>query len=244
MSPPPRRAWKGTVNRSRTALAAEQNRAAGGPEQRWVKLSDGTFAQASVELRFSAKQAHIRAYLRWTENERSAAKCLGIVDHETRAENLRQGWAIAQTESLVAERPIPSDSYASSRAVRAVMQGNRGKNTRPEVRLRSILHGMGLRYRVAARPLAHLRRTADLVFVRPKIAVFLDGCFWHGCPEHYRPATRNSQFWAQKIHGNKARDDETSQLLLEAGWTVIRIWEHEDMHGAAERISSVVRARR
>ena len=97
------------------------------------------------------------------------------------------------------------------------MQGNRGRDTRPEMALRSAVHALGLRYRVGIRPIKGVRRTADLVFSRAKVAVFLDGCFWHGCPEHHRPATgKTAAFWSKKIADNKERDADTDQKLREA----------------------------
>ncbi|MGC4761393.1 very short patch repair endonuclease [Micromonospora sp. DT46] len=125
--------------------------------------------------------------------------------------------------------------------MRAVMRANKARDTGPERRLRSLLHQAGLRYRVNARPLRSLRRTADVVFPGAHVAVFVDGCYWHGCPEHYRPARANDQFWREKIDRNRVRDRETDQLLVDAGWTVIRIWEHEDFTTAANRIQEVVR---
>ncbi|MCF2435237.1 very short patch repair endonuclease [Streptomyces thinghirensis] len=76
------------------------------------------------------------------------------------------------------------------------------------------------------------------------MAVFVDGCFWHGCPEHYRPATRNAEFWQEKIEGNRSRDRETNEIFRAAGWSVIRVWEHEAPETAAELVSREVRARR
>ncbi|WP_207784050.1 very short patch repair endonuclease [Micromonospora globispora] len=137
-------------------------------------------------------------------------------------------------------RVVP-ESWASSPATRNVMRANRSRDTKPETLLRSRLHAMGLRYRVSRRPLPELRRTADLVFTGARVAVFVDGCYWHGCPEHHRPATKNSEFWKTKIEGNRARDIETTALLTKAGWTVIRIWEHEPIEGAAQRVLAAVR---
>jgi DNA mismatch endonuclease (patch repair protein) len=122
------------------------------------------------------------------------------------------------------------------------MRANRGKDTRPEKRLRSLLHRAGLRYRVSARPIPSLRRTADVVFTTAKVAVFVDGCFWHGCPEHGSMPASNRDFWAAKIAGNKARDAETTTLLEEAGWTVLRFWEHTDPETAAEAVITYVAA--
>lgn len=104
---------------------------------------------------------------------------------------------------------------------------------------------MGLRYRVGLRPLGEVRRTVDLAFTRAKVAVFLDGCFWHGCPTHHRPATGSTaEFWSDKINGNIQRDADTDTRLRAAGWEVVRVWEHEDPLVAANRIAAVVRERR
>ncbi len=124
------------------------------------------------------------------------------------------------------------------------MQANRGRDTRPELALRSAAHARGLRYRVSARPLRDLRRTADMVFTSARVAVFVDGCFWHGCPEHHTVAATNAAFWARKVTDNRARDRDTDQRLAEAGWISIRIWEHEDPHEAADRIRAIVDERR
>lgn len=124
------------------------------------------------------------------------------------------------------------------------MRANRGRDTKPELALRSAAHALGLRYRVSARPLPHLRRTADLVFPTARVAVFLDGCFWHGCPEHHTVAQTNADFWSQKVVSNRARDRDTDRRLAEAGWTSIRVWEHEDPHEAAREIRKIVDERR
>ena len=89
-----------------------------------------------------------------------------------------------------------------------------------------------------------MRRTADLVFTKAKVAVFLDGCFWHGCPEHHTVAATNAEFWADKVEGNRARDRDTDQRLSEAGWRSVRVWEHEDPLEAALRIRAIVDERR
>jgi DNA mismatch endonuclease (patch repair protein) len=120
------------------------------------------------------------------------------------------------------------------------MRSNKSRDTKPELALRRAVHSLGLRYRVAARPVAGLRRTADLVFPRIRVAVFLDGCFWHGCPEHHSLAKTNSDYWAEKLRRNRERDAETDRLLKEAGWSVIRVWEHEDPAEAALRVAEVV----
>ena len=137
-----------------------------------------------------------------------------------------------------------AEPWASSPEARARMQSNRSRDTKPELALRSAVHALGLRYRVSAKPLAGLRRTADLVFPTAKVAVFLDGCFWHGCPEHHTVASANAKFWADKVSGNRARDRDTDARLDAEGWVSVRVWEHEDPVAAARRVEDVVRARR
>jgi DNA mismatch endonuclease, patch repair protein len=132
-------------------------------------------------------------------------------------------------------------SWASSPAVRASMRSNRSRDTAPELALRSAVHRLGLRYRVNARPLPAVRRTVDLLFSRARVAVFLDGCFWHGCPDHHTVAVTNADFWARKVARNRERDRETDRLLDQAGWTVVRIWEHQAPAAAASRIADIVR---
>lgn len=124
------------------------------------------------------------------------------------------------------------------------MQGNRSRDTAPEMAVRRAVHGRGLRYRVATRPEAGLRRTADLVFRPTRIAVFIDGCYWHGCPSHYIPPLTHREYWGPKVAGNVERDHETDRALAAAGWTVLRYWEHEDPEAVADAIEDMVRSRR
>jgi DNA mismatch endonuclease (patch repair protein) len=112
----------------------------------------------------------------------------------------------------------------------------RQKGTRCEVELRRALHARGLRYRLQVPLLTKPRRVADIVFTRRKLAIFVDGCFWHGCPEHGTRPKSNADFWRDKIETNKRRDLDTNRRLTEAGWRVLRIWEHEDAEEAADRI--------
>lgn len=102
--------------------------------------------------------------------------------------------------------------------------------------LRHRLHAIGLRYRVDLAPVAGLRRKADIVFTRKRVAVFVDGCFWHCCPEHGTKPRANAEWWEAKLGRNTERDAETNRLLAEAGWTVVRIWEHEDPDRAVARV--------
>lgn len=131
-------------------------------------------------------------------------------------------------------------AWASSPAARARMQGNTRRDTKPEMRVRRAVHSLGLRYRVDARPLLGLNRRADLVFTRARVAVFVDGCYWHGCPEHCVASKTNSRYWSEKIDANRARDADTDAQLKEAGWSVLRVWEHEDPRIAAQRIVALV----
>jgi DNA mismatch endonuclease (patch repair protein) len=124
------------------------------------------------------------------------------------------------------------------------MKSNTGRDTKPELRLRKVLHAMGLRYYVNKRPLGSVRRTADLVFPRIRVAVFVDGCFWHGCPQHHTVAKTNAGYWAQKVEGNRQRDADTDGRLAAAGWTTVRVWEHEPVMEAASRVADVVRGLR
>jgi DNA mismatch endonuclease (patch repair protein) len=121
------------------------------------------------------------------------------------------------------------------------MQANKGRDTKPELALRRAAHALGLRYRVSVRPLPKVRRTADMVFTKAKVAVFMDGCFWHGCPQHHTKAATNADYWAEKVLRNRERDAETDRLLTEAGWKVVRVWEHEDPTDAALRVSETVK---
>lgn len=135
-----------------------------------------------------------------------------------------------------------SESWASSEGVRRSMQGNKSQGTAPELALRRAVHALGLRYRVGTRPLPDLNRRADLVFRRARVAVFLDGCYWHGCPEHFVAPKSHQEYWDSKIGRNVSRDQDTNQRLTEAGWVVARIWEHEDVHLASRRVAEAVRA--
>ncbi|MFI8227324.1 very short patch repair endonuclease [Streptomyces sp. NPDC085900] len=138
----------------------------------------------------------------------------------------------------------PVGSWASSAARRRNMQAIRSRDTTPERLIRRLVHAQGLRYRVAARPLPDLRRTADMVFRPAKVAVFIDGCYWHGCPVHYVPPKTNPGYWSDKVARNMARDRDTDQRLEEAGWTVLRFWEHEPSEDCAARIAAEVDKRR
>ncbi|MBY0287286.1 MAG: very short patch repair endonuclease [Mycobacteriaceae bacterium] len=137
-----------------------------------------------------------------------------------------------------------ADSWASSDQTRRAMRANKSRDTVPELAVRRLVHAMGLRYRVNARPLPDLRRTADLVFPRRRVAVFIDGCFWHGCPTHHRQPAANAEYWTAKVERNRARDRDTDNELKDAGWTVLRYWAHEAPDRVAAEIYEAVTARR
>lgn len=124
------------------------------------------------------------------------------------------------------------------------MQANRGRNTQLEVALGSALHRRGLRFWKHRRPLADLRCEADFVFPRMKLAIFVNGCFWHGCSQHATWPVANAEFWKAKIEGTRVRDIRSDGLLLEAGWAVVRLWEHQPIDEMAEEVETAVRRAR
>ncbi|MFE2301007.1 very short patch repair endonuclease [Streptomyces sp. NPDC059445] len=119
-------------------------------------------------------------------------------------------------------------------------QGSR--DTAPEIAVRRLLHSSGLRYRVNVPVPGLPRRTIDIVFGKAKIAVFMDGCFWHGCPEHATQPKANAEWWRAKLSKNMARDRETTDHLLALGWTVLRFWEHEPSSEVARTIRTSLAA--
>ena len=123
------------------------------------------------------------------------------------------------------------------------MTANRRRDTKPELRVRRLLHSFGLRFRVDCRPTMTLRTRADVVFPRARISVFIDGCYWHACPGHFVMPKTNPEYWEPKIARNVARDQETTSILLEEGWCVLRYWEHTAPEVAARDIESHYRRR-
>src|SRR5690242_11429628 len=109
--------------------------------------------------------------------------------------------------------PEPTNVAAS-----AVMRGNRRRDTRPELEVRHRLHAAGLRYRVDAAPVRGLKRRADIVFSSVRVAVFIDGCYWHGCEAHGTNPQSNASYWEQKLAGNVRRDRDTDAKLTALGW--------------------------
>ena len=132
--------------------------------------------------------------------------------------------------------PLPS-----SDAVTRVMRGNRRSDTELEVRVRSELHRRGLRFRkqllIAA---GDVQVRADVVFPRQRLAVFLDGCFWHRCPEHGNSPRANSDYWSAKLDRNMERDQRVLDALVAGGWHVLRIWEHVPANFAADQVQTAL----
>jgi DNA mismatch endonuclease (patch repair protein) len=110
------------------------------------------------------------------------------------------------------------------------------RDTAPELALRRELHARGLRYRVQVKVPGNKRRSIDIAFTRARLAVFVDGCFWHGCPQHHHRPLTNADWWDWKIGRNQERDRSTDAELIAAGWDVLRCWEHEAPAAAADRV--------
>ncbi len=128
---------------------------------------------------------------------------------------------------------------ASSERIRVRMTNSKRRDTKPELALRSALHRMGLRFSVD-RPIHGARRRSDIVFPTEQIAVYVDGCFWHRCPQHGTVPIHNRQWWVDKLAANRERDEDTDAALRADGWTVFRFWEHDDPHFAAAQVRDAV----
>jgi DNA mismatch endonuclease, patch repair protein len=126
----------------------------------------------------------------------------------------------------------------SNASVTAVMRGNKKFDTKPEARLRSELHRRGLRFRKHLRIEAAygVRVAPDIAFPKKRLAIFVDGCFWHRCPEHGTSPRANSEYWLTKLNRNVERDERVNAALVEAGWTVVRLWEHVSIQDAADAV--------
>ena len=138
--------------------------------------------------------------------------------------------------------PNPADSHSSSRPaasteiVRRNMQRQKRRDTGCEMAVRRLLHAEGIRYRVDFKPLSDERFRADIGWKTRRIAVFIDGCFWHACPQHCTMPKRNTEWWEAKLRANSARDQRADAVLRSRGWAVLRFWEHEPPHEVAAAI--------
>ncbi len=135
-------------------------------------------------------------------------------------------------------RPIPASEVVAAR-----MSLQRRAATAPELAVRSMLHARGWRFRVWFPVPGKPRRSIDVAFTRRKVAVFVDGCFWHGCPEHMTWPANNADWWKRKIERNVERDRDTDVHLAGQGWSVVRIWEHEASDVAIARIEAAIASR-
>ncbi len=139
---------------------------------------------------------------------------------------------------MKAKRTTP---IASSIAAHNRMRAAKPRDTDPEIALRKALLEVGLTFDIDVCLLVGSRRRADIVLRKDRIAIFIDGCFWHGCPLHGTWPKENAEFWRSKIEKNKERDRNTNVQLSDEGWKVIRVWEHEDPDDVAQRIASVLK---
>ena len=126
--------------------------------------------------------------------------------------------------------------------IRQRMQRQRRRDTTHEMAIRRALHALGYRFRVDFRPEPSLRTRGDIVFTRKRLVVFVDGCFWHGCPQHATAPKANAEWWREKLAQNIARDRRVDEHLGELGWAVLRIWEHEPVAAAVSRIRATLGA--
>lgn len=155
--------------------------------------------------------------------------------------------------SLAGPPPAPGSESTTPRALRRLLpptpsthrrlSAQRRRDTAPEMAVRRELHRRGRRFYVDRAPLAGLRRRADLVFPRRKVAVYVDGCFWHCCPWHATHPKRNADWWAAKLAANVARDRDTDARLSAAGWVTVRVWEHQHFVEAADLVEQALETR-
>ncbi len=133
-------------------------------------------------------------------------------------------------------------SWASSPGVRRSMQSNRPRDTSLELALRSALHRSGLRFRKHYKPIPGRRIEVDVAFISRRVVVMVDGCFWHGCPQHATRPKLNEAWWAQKLDANIVRDRRNDRLLSQAGWSVLRFWEHQPVSEMVVTIGAAIDA--
>lgn len=139
---------------------------------------------------------------------------------------------------MAARRPTPASARVSQQMAKVAR-----RDTRPELELRRKLHARGMRYRVDSPPHSELRGRADILFRRARVAVYVDGCFWHSCPEHGVLPKNNREWWREKLRATTLRDRATEDALSRLGWKVVRVWEHEDSGIAANLVEAAVRDR-
>lgn len=156
-------------------------------------------------------------------------------------------WRIADPVSTPIRHPrcvTRQPAVPTSASVAARMSRQASRDDHVQITVRRLLHTSGARYRVNFPVLGEARRTIDIAFPRRRVAVFIDGCFWHGCPQHATSPRNNAEWWRTKLERNVMRDQEVNARLKSEGWTVLRFWEHEDPQKVAEQVSRAVHAAR
>ena len=124
--------------------------------------------------------------------------------------------------------------------IRARMRSQGRRDTKPELAIRRGLHALGHRFRVDHSPEPDLRCRGDIVFTRKQVVVFVDGCFWHGCPDHSTEPKNNSAWWREKLAANRSRDARNTIALEQRGWLVLRFWEHVDPADAVRAVAETL----
>ncbi|WP_183340229.1 very short patch repair endonuclease [Conexibacter arvalis] len=218
-------------------------------------MTTGCFTHPYYDRALTAREAaRLQTFPDWYDfvgNASSVCRQIGNAVPPLLAHALASAIARAVLGESDAERlhPKPRPIRPASRlpappaldsATQLRMKRQARRDTKPEILLRQALTRRGLRYRIDHSPVPEVRSKADVVFQRARIAVFVHGCFWHGCPEHSRPTKSNTKWWADKIAANRRRDAETTAALTAAGWTVVQVWEHEQPEDAAARLAALV----
>lgn len=144
----------------------------------------------------------------------------------------------------MSSRLVPPHPGASSEQVSRRMSRARRRDISPELALRWELHARGHRFRVVLKVPGNHRRTIDIAFTKVRLAVFVDGCFWHGCPEHGNLPMKNTEWWSMKLAANQGRDRDTDAVLEASGWQVLRTWEHVEARTAADLVEERIRGAR
>lgn len=187
-----------------------------------------------------------RRPLAWGYKDRPAGEVLAVASDATwpqrriRVSAPEKRSRVPATISLGAglrvDYPTTSDT-----AVHNVMRSNRRRDTKPEVALRSALHRRGFRFRNDAPIVTDCGKIrVDIALARHRLAIFVDGCFWHCCPEHGTKPRSNTEYWRPKLERNRQRDASADALLHAAGWQVVRVWEHQDPEEAADLIDRLI----
>lgn len=170
--------------------------------------------------------------------------CPGCRPQELRPARMTHNSRPASETTAISFNPVhvPSHPGSSAAAVSSRMSATHRRDTQPELAIRRLLHAQGLRYRVAYPVPGQRRRTIDIAFTRARLAVFVDGCFWHVCPEHGTQPKANAAWWTVKFAANRSRDADTNRALSGQGWLVLRFWEHESATNCAAEIAQTLRA--